>query len=114
MKWSWKLGKFDGIDVYPHTTFVLLLVWIASMHWMAGHSVEVMFSGLAFMLGLFGSVLLHEFGHALTAEAFRNRHSGYHAPTHRRDFAYRKNDGQPTAGIGRGAGPVQPSMLWER
>jgi len=70
MKWSWKLGKFAGIDVYLHTTFILLLVWIVSMHWMAGHSVEVMFSGLAFMLGLFGSVLLHEFGHALTAKAF--------------------------------------------
>ena len=31
---------------------------------------EVMLSGLAFMLALFGSVLLHEFGHALTAKAF--------------------------------------------
>ena len=70
MKWSWRLGKFAGIDVYLHATFFLLLVWIASMHWMAGHSAEVMFSGLAFILGLFGSVLLHEFGHALTAKAF--------------------------------------------
>jgi Zn-dependent protease/CBS domain-containing protein len=70
MKWSWKLGKFAGIDVYLHATFILLLAWIASMHWMAGHSMEVMLSGLAFMLALFGSVLLHEFGHALTAKAF--------------------------------------------
>ena len=38
MKSSWKLGKFAGIDVYLHATFILLLVWIASMHWMAGHS----------------------------------------------------------------------------
>jgi Zn-dependent protease len=70
MKWSWKLGKFAGIDVYLHATFILLLVWIAALHWMAGHSIEVMLSGIVFMLALFGSVLLHEFGHALTARAF--------------------------------------------
>jgi len=70
VKWSWKLGKFAGIDVYLHATFILLLVWIASMHWMAGHSTAVMLSGLAFILALFGSVLLHEFGHTLTARAF--------------------------------------------
>jgi Zn-dependent protease len=66
----WKLGKFAGIDVYLHATFILLLVWIASMHWMAGHNLETMPAGIAFMLALFGSVLLHEFGHALTAKAF--------------------------------------------
>ena len=68
MKWSWKLGKFAGIDVYLHTTFVLFLVWIAAMHW--SHGLEAMVSGIAFMLALFGSVLLHEFGHALTARKF--------------------------------------------
>jgi Zn-dependent protease len=70
MKWSWKLGKFAGIDVYLHATFILLLVWIASIYWITGHSGKVVLSGVAFMLGLFGSVLLHEFGHALTAKAF--------------------------------------------
>jgi Zn-dependent protease len=70
MKWSWKLGKFAGIDVYLHTTFIFLLVWIALMHWMAGHNTETMLAGTVFMLALFGSVLLHEFGHALTAKAF--------------------------------------------
>jgi Zn-dependent protease/CBS domain-containing protein len=70
MKWSWKLGKFAGIDVYVHATFILLLVWIASLHWMSAHNVEAMLVGIAFMLALFGSVLLHEFGHALTAKAF--------------------------------------------
>ena len=70
MKWSWKLGKFAGIDVYLHATFILLLAWIALMYWMGGHDVETMLSGIAFMLALLGSVLLHEFGHALTARAF--------------------------------------------
>ena len=60
MKWSWKLGKLAGIDVYLHATFILLLVWIALMHWMAGHNPETVLAGIVFMLALFGSVLLHE------------------------------------------------------
>lgn len=70
MKWSWKLGRFAGINVYLHATFILLLAWITVMQGMAGHSVATMLSGLAFMLALFGSVLLHEFGHALTAKMY--------------------------------------------
>jgi Zn-dependent protease/CBS domain-containing protein len=70
MKWSWKLGKFAGIDVYVHATFIALLAWIGLIHWMSGHNVRTMIWGIAFMLALFGSVLLHEFGHALTAKAF--------------------------------------------
>jgi Zn-dependent protease/CBS domain-containing protein len=38
------------------------------MHW--SHGFEAMVAGIAFMLALFGSVLLHEFGHALTARKF--------------------------------------------
>jgi hypothetical protein len=100
----WKLGKFAGIDVYLHATFILLLVWIASMHWMAGHNLETMPAGIAFMLALFGSVLLHEFGHALTAKAFGNRHARYHAAAHRRHLAYREDAGEAQAGIGSRAG----------
>jgi Zn-dependent protease/predicted transcriptional regulator len=70
MKWSWKLGKFAGIDVYVHATFILLLIWIAAMHWMTEHNIAAMVGGVVFMLALFGSVLLHEFGHALTARAY--------------------------------------------
>jgi Zn-dependent protease/CBS domain-containing protein len=68
MKWSWKLGKFAGIEVYLHATFVLFVVWIAITHWMAGHGLAQIVSGTAFILALFTSVLLHEFGHALTAQ----------------------------------------------
>ena len=58
------------IEVYLHATFVLFLAWIAVSHWMSGHGVTVMLSGTAFILALFGSVLLHEFGHALTAQRY--------------------------------------------
>ncbi|MBM4194962.1 MAG: site-2 protease family protein [Gemmatimonadetes bacterium] len=70
MKWSTKLGTFAGIDVYVHTTFFILLVWIAFAHWQDGHSVSAAAGGVAFILALFGCVVLHEFGHALTAKRF--------------------------------------------
>jgi Zn-dependent protease/predicted transcriptional regulator len=70
MKWSWRLGKLAGIDVYVHATFVLFLAWIALSHWISGHGIVGMLSGTAFMLALFGSVLLHECGHAVTARRY--------------------------------------------
>jgi Zn-dependent protease/predicted transcriptional regulator len=70
MKWSWRLGKFAGIEVFLHATFVLFLAWIALMRWMSGHGVAEMLSGTAFIVALFASVLLHEFGHALTAQRY--------------------------------------------
>ena len=30
MKWQWKLGRFAGIDVYVHATFLLLIGWVAA------------------------------------------------------------------------------------
>ena len=64
------MGRFAGIDVYLHTTFVLLLVWLAAIHWTSGDGLAAMLSGVAFMVALFGSVLLHEFGHALAARRY--------------------------------------------
>jgi hypothetical protein len=33
MAWSFKLARIAGIDVYIHATFLMLLGWIALMHW---------------------------------------------------------------------------------
>jgi Zn-dependent protease len=70
MKWSTRLGTFAGIDVYVHTTFFILIAWIAFAHWQVGHSVRAAVGGVAFILALFGCVVLHEFGHALTARRY--------------------------------------------
>src|SRR5512143_181178 len=70
MKWSWKIGTFAGIAVNVHATFVLLLGWIALTHWMQYQSLIPTLTGVAFILSLFLCVVLHEYGHALTARTF--------------------------------------------
>jgi Zn-dependent protease len=68
MKWSWKIARVAGIDVYLHATFLLIIGWVALSHWSQG--LAGMISGPLFILALFACVVLHEFGHALTARRY--------------------------------------------
>jgi Zn-dependent protease len=70
MKWSWKIGEFAGIGVYMHATFLLLLGWVAFVHWQDGQNLGAVISGLAFVLAIFVCVVAHEYGHALTARRY--------------------------------------------
>jgi Zn-dependent protease/predicted transcriptional regulator len=70
MKWSWKLGEYRGIGVYMHATFLILIAFIVLSHWSAGHSLGKTLEGVGFILALFACVVLHEFGHALTAARY--------------------------------------------
>jgi Zn-dependent protease/CBS domain-containing protein len=70
MKWSIRLGRLLGIDVYLHFTFLLLLVFLGFVYWRGTDSVQAALHGVAFILALFGCVLLHEFGHALMARRY--------------------------------------------
>jgi Zn-dependent protease len=70
MKWAWKVGVVAGIPVYIHSTFVLILVWVAWMSAAQGEGIAGAVSGIIFILALFGCVVLHEFGHALTAQRY--------------------------------------------
>ena len=70
MKWSLKLGRILGIDVYIHFAFLLLLGFIGLSHWMAERSPAAAANGMIFFLCLFGCVLLHEYGHALMARRY--------------------------------------------
>ena len=67
MRWSWRIGTLAGIDLYVHATFFLLIVWVMVLHWLEGRSLGAVLSGVAFIVALFGCVVLHEYGHALTA-----------------------------------------------
>src|SRR2546426_4843146 len=71
MKWSWKVFTAFGIDVYVHATFVLLILFVVlSEIWGTGGSLAHGLLVGALWLSLFGCVVLHEFGHALTAKRF--------------------------------------------
>src|SRR3989475_2531967 len=72
MKWSWKLGSVAGIGLYVHATFLLLLAWVGVTYWLAGGSAAAL-DGIAFILALFACVVLHELGHALTAQRYHIR-----------------------------------------
>ena len=70
MKWSWKIGHILGIRVQMHMTFLLLLGWVAIRHYAERQEVADALAGVGFILILFGIVVLHELGHALTARRF--------------------------------------------
>ncbi|MCL4244824.1 MAG: site-2 protease family protein, partial [Candidatus Dadabacteria bacterium] len=70
MKWSWKLGEFGGIPVYIHATFLLIIAWVVLIHWTGGETLASIIGGVIFVLALFLCVVLHEYGHALTAKRY--------------------------------------------
>jgi Zn-dependent protease/predicted transcriptional regulator len=76
MKWSWKLTRLAGIDVYVHATFFVLIAWLALSYWQVEGNLAAVVRGIGFVLALFACVVLHELGHALTARRYgiRTRH----------------------------------------
>ncbi len=67
MKWSLQIGRWLGVDVYVHATFLLLLGLVGMMQWADGGSLAAAGEAVGFFCAIFGCVLLHEFGHALAA-----------------------------------------------
>ena len=70
MKWQWKIARIAGIDVYMHATFLLLIGWVAFTYWTEQQSLAAVLSGVFFILLLFVFVVMHEYGHALTARKY--------------------------------------------
>lgn len=70
MKGSWKLGTFAGIGVFVHWTFSLLLLWVAGVYLFDGRGLPAIVEVTALLLAVFTCVVLHEFGHALTARRY--------------------------------------------
>ncbi len=70
MKWHFKIGKFLGIDVFLHTTFLIFIFWIGITYYFQGNSFLTALLGVGFILALFASVVLHEYGHALMARKY--------------------------------------------
>ena len=70
MRWSIKIARIAGIDVYMHLTFLILLGWIAISYYLPNHSIDAAIQGVLFILAVFTTIVLHELGHALTARRY--------------------------------------------
>lgn len=70
MKWSTKIGRLSGIDIYIHLTFWLLIPFVGFIYWQENNNIPAAINGIIFVMSVFLCVLLHEFGHALTAKKF--------------------------------------------
>ncbi len=67
---SWKIGEIAGISVRIHWTFLLLPLWVYFSALSAGAGISLALTSAAFVLAIFGCVLLHELGHALAARNY--------------------------------------------
>lgn len=70
MKAAWKIGRIAGVEIHLHATFPLLLVWLATAQYLQSGQWRDVVVSLAFTILLFGIIVLHELGHALTARRF--------------------------------------------
>jgi Zn-dependent protease/CBS domain-containing protein len=65
---SFKIGRFSGIDVRVHWTFLLLLAFFAFLGYRTSGSLAGALTPTATIVALFVCVVLHEFGHSLVAQ----------------------------------------------
>ncbi len=70
MRWSLKIGQIRGIPLYVHVSFLLIVAWVALGSWLQSANPAAMAASVLFVLSLFVCVVLHELGHALTAQRF--------------------------------------------
>lgn len=70
MRWSWKLGQVSGIRIQVHWTFLIIVLWVVLVHTSRGAGAVEVLAGVLLVLAVFGCVVLHELGHALTAKRY--------------------------------------------
>lgn len=68
--WSLKIATISGIPIYLHPTFLVLLAFVLISDWARGHDLAAAVSGMLFVIAIFGTVVLHELGHALVAKRY--------------------------------------------
>lgn len=70
MRGAFQIARIFGIPVQIHWTFLLVFVWIFTLSMREDWGLWSTVWAVLFVLALFFCVVLHEFGHALTARQF--------------------------------------------
>ena len=70
MRYAFQIGRFFGISVFIHWSFVLVPLWVLFNGFTTGLSWLGILVQLGLSLAVFTCVLLHEYGHALAARRF--------------------------------------------
>lgn len=70
LKGGLPIFRFRGIRVFVHWTFLILPAWIAFGGYSDGLEPSMILAHIGLVLIIFMCVVLHEFGHALTAQRF--------------------------------------------
>ena len=70
LKGTLKIARMFGIPVFVHWSFSLLFLYIAYTGFVENHSLEYISTMSLYIICTFGCVLLHEFGHVLSARYF--------------------------------------------
>jgi len=76
MRSSYRLGRFFDIDVRVHITFFLLPALLAFQSYSRSGSVQAALASVMMVAIVFLFVVMHEYGHALTARRFGVRTRG--------------------------------------
>ncbi len=70
MKWSFRIATILGTEVRVHTTFALLLGFVAWQSMSLGKDWSAALESVLLVCTMFTCVLLHEFGHVLAARRY--------------------------------------------
>lgn len=67
---AWYIGSFAKIPVKIHWTFLLIVFYVIGSGLVGGATIPEIFIEVCFILTMFLCVVMHEFGHALTAQRY--------------------------------------------
>lgn len=70
MNKKFNIGKYFGINVYVHWTFIFILAYIGYYTYQQTTDLKIIAKEILIVFPIYICVLLHEFGHALTAKRF--------------------------------------------
>ena len=70
MQRNYKLAEVGGFGIYLHWTFSVMMIGLFLFYVFAHGSILAALSALGLITGVFGSVILHELGHAYAARSY--------------------------------------------